>query len=912
MKFIINKLVPIFTVLCILLLAGCSDVFSSLANEEGGLVITVLGEKAATRTLYPKTTPVFTKYVLEFEGPAGAEQEDITIEQGETSATVSDLAAGQWIVTAKGYVDINGTECVAAEGSATVTVGGGSSTQYLNIPIKALLGPDTGDFTYDIKFPQTVETAQLRIALFGEDPSQGTTVNLLTDGSEGTIPLPAGYYQMFIELNTGSQIAGRTEIVHIYSNMETIADYTITDGDFTTPTAIAPLPAGTWINGNITTAYAEDWYSIEVTNGTTYNIWWNDQFQGDGSKTLDIDVNAYGNGNRIFEYDADSAWNDPKPFAASYSGTVYLRVRNYGGNSGTGTYSIAYSTGSNKPNPYVSGSLAYELYQLKTEAEEGGIHELDLEDDESITPQSLDFQGKTVIITLKADAEQIITLSNTGGVKGSLFTIGQGVTLILGDNVILRGHNSNNAPLIKVNAGGTFIMEGGEISANRISTYNGDGGGVYVNENGTFTMTGGEISGNIIGDGGNGGGVYVNNGTFTMTGGDISGNTAGYGGGVYVNNSGTFTMSDGEISDNTSRSGGGVYVNNGTFDMSNTAIISGNTNSLSSEGGGVYVNENGTFTMLGGEISGNKNSNGGGVYVGGTFDMSDGLIIGNIIEGGRGGGVYVLNGGIFTMAGGEISGNITTTYYGEGGGVYLGRDAIFTLEDGEISGHTGFRNGGGVFVNIEWDGFPNAGGTFTMKGGKISGNTNTADDGGGVLVYGTFIMEDGEISGNSAHSGGGVAVRNNGTFTMEGGEIFGNAASNSSGSASSGGGVYVNNGTFTMSGGDIFGNTAIGGTGGGVCVALGSSTSSYPSVFTKTGGTITGYASDTATGNKVERSGTVPSNGGHAVDVRGTKNSTEAIIGRMENTAGPLVNLAFSGDVVTHTISGDWDYKEQL
>jgi hypothetical protein len=114
--------------------------------------------------------------------------------------------------------------------------------------------------------------------------------------------------------------------------------------------------------------------------------------------------------------------------------------------------------------------------------------------------------------------------------------------------------------------------------------------------------------------------VYVAGGTFTLNGGEISGNTAYSGGGVYVAD-GTFTLNGGDITGNTAFNssssggggGGGVYVANGTFTMSN-GEISGNTSS--SNGGGVCVAGGGTFTMSNGEISGNTSSfNGGGVYI---------------------------------------------------------------------------------------------------------------------------------------------------------------------------------------------------------------------------------------------------------------------------------------------------------
>ncbi|GHV50078.1 hypothetical protein AGMMS49579_03100 [Spirochaetia bacterium] len=148
--------------------------------------------------------------------------------------------------------------------------------------------------------------------------------------------------------------------------------------------------------------------------------------------------------------------------------------------------------------------------------------------------------------------------------------------------------------------------------------------------------------------------------------------------------------------------------------------------------------------------------------------MKSGAITGNTCIGGSGGGVNVSENAIFTMKGGEISGNTATENNGgNGGGVQVGRNATFTMEGGEISGNTANSCGGGVRLR----------GTFTMKGGKISGNTTKR--GGGVDSWqGTFIMEGGEISGNSntseSESGGGLYVGGeNATFTKTGGIIYG-------------------------------------------------------------------------------------------------------------------------------------------
>jgi hypothetical protein len=263
------------------------------------------------------------------------------------------------------------------------------------------------------------------------------------------------------------------------------------------------------------------------------------------------------------------------------------------------------------------------LAWLSKNAVEGGAYTVTLSGDESVASGTLSYSGKTVSITLLGSSAERT-------VSGSLFTVGNGVTLKLGNNITLRGLSGNMSALVRVQSGGTLEMNPGSKISGNINSFLSSpyGGGVYV-DGGTFTMNGGEISGNSASSSSSafsshGGGVYVDGGTFTMSGGEISGNSAShYGGGVYVSG-GTFTMSGGKISGNTSSYGGGV-VFGGTFTMSG-GEISGNT--ASSYGGGVYVSS-GTFTMSDGKISGNTASSyGGGVYVSGsTFTKQPGGVI---------------------------------------------------------------------------------------------------------------------------------------------------------------------------------------------------------------------------------------------------------------------------------------------
>jgi uncharacterized repeat protein (TIGR02543 family) len=213
--------------LCALLvLAGCSNIMAPPQQQENGLKITVSGDVTDSRTLYPHAN--FSKYVLSFSGPES--HADITLENGENSALVNDLVNGSWIITAKGYVMINGNEYEAAAGSAPVTIGSGPHP-VVNISLSARQDGDKGFFSYSVNFPLSRVTNNASLQIYSYYGESEYIYNLFDDPS-GSIQLTPGYYLMHIRLYNDYQLAGVTEIVHIYSNMETRADYTFTDADF--------------------------------------------------------------------------------------------------------------------------------------------------------------------------------------------------------------------------------------------------------------------------------------------------------------------------------------------------------------------------------------------------------------------------------------------------------------------------------------------------------------------------------------------------------------------------------------------------------------------------------------------------------------------------------------------------------
>jgi hypothetical protein len=213
-----------------------------------------------------------------------------------------------------------------------------------------------------------------------------------------------------------------------------------------------------------------------------------------------------------------------------------------------------------------------------------------------------------------------------------------------------------------------------------------------------------------------------------------------------------------------------VRVDGGTLELKDSAKITGNSSTSTSDSGGGVVIHSGTFNMSDGEISGNHILEGGGSGVRiysdsttSTFNMSGGTISGNTST--HGSGVFMNNNGTgststFNMSGGTISGNTATSSQGGmGGGVAVhdrspaetssGGTNTFTMTGGTISNNTATMIGGGVFIMKNQTTGSN---TFDMSGGAISGNT--AAYGGGIALYHSNFAKTGpaSITGNTADS----------------------------------------------------------------------------------------------------------------------------------------------------------------
>jgi hypothetical protein len=209
------------------------------------------------------------------------------------------------------------------------------------------------------------------------------------------------------------------------------------------------------------------------------------------------------------------------------------------------------------------------------------------------------------------------------------------------------------------------------------------------------------------------------------------------------------------------------------------------------------------------------------LYLSGVdLTLADNLSLRNgniIVQGQNPGGAVLLFGATLKMTGGKIENSRATL----GGAVATSKDSnvggngtmprsqnIFSMSGGEISGNSVGTNGmgGAVFISSTSGNEPPD--TMLFTGGLIDGNTaDSANNGtgGGVYIGGELSMGGGTISNNEALKGGGLYIEPKvGQAAMTNGTITANHANEK------GGGVYVGGfgATFTHAGGTISGNTA--------------------------------------------------------------------------------------------------------
>jgi hypothetical protein len=499
-------------------LAACTE----LTGGPGETIAPGIGQvhirldKLNARTVLPGLDGLH--FTLDFTA-TGKTSVNETLNKGLMTLTVA-LESGTWDLEVKGYSNSN---ILTVRGKSTITITAGISSN-----VTVYLTPDfssggTGQLDYDISFPGTTR------AFLGLYPlhAQGTgqEINISESAKETINGLPAGSYQIFIDLYDGenNKAAVWTGVVHIYDGSTTSLNRTFDDLNFATCPPVVEAGENT-LAAKLEAALASESGSYTIVLDATEGAFAPKDLKVTGNKNITLILRGSGetvhlNGNgSLFTLGAESG------------SSLTLVVQD-----------ITLEGKSNNTAPVV-------------QVNSGGT--LEVKVGSSLTGNTSNTSGGGVLVDSGG------TLSMSGGE--------------ISGNTVSGGTSCGGGVYIN---GGTFTMSSGTISGNKtsssVSGAKYGGGGVFVTNGGTFTMSGGEVSNNTSAYDCGGVFVYGTGTTFEMSGGEVSSNSASQsGGGVYISGGGTLNMSGGEVSGNsvTNGNGGGVYAREGTFTMSGGVI----------------------------------------------------------------------------------------------------------------------------------------------------------------------------------------------------------------------------------------------------------------------------------------------------------------------------------------------------
>ena len=568
-------------IICCLLLASCYNPFNpaqTLPEGYGSFTLCLADDTA--RTIMP-STPTLSQFQvlnLNFSAVSGGgvtQSVDINSYNGSSTLEPVVLVAGTYSLTVSAYKGPGKTN-LAAQGTTTsnITITAGNNVNG-NVILKAIFGSGTGTFKWNITLSTgtiAVTTATMTIKN-SEGVPQGLKELLANTGTTtGTRDLPSGEYTVVFNLTSDGdkKTVVWSEILHVYSTLESNFSFTFTAAHFTTTHWDVIFDKNYSGGGSVTQS---------VLHGDTIS---ETQKPSMPDRAFTPVAGLFSNPlptNSVF-----AGWDDSNNvtfnFSTAIHGNTTLKAR-----WTPQPINISGETGSD----VVAKAVSY----VKTHS---GDYTLFLDADiSSMSSSSLTANS----LTIKGLSE--VTLSLSG--QNLFYIMNSGTVLTIGDKITLQGTSSSSQGFVAVSTGGTFNMTGGKITGYNM-TASLDIAAVKVS-NGTFNMSGGIITGNSNTSTGTnlGGAVYVNNGTFIMSGNaEITGNTANSGvndrAAVYITGASTFKMDgNSKVYSNTSPLGD-VYIasSNVGFSLWGNATIGTLTLNAQSLGAASHILINSSWT----------------------------------------------------------------------------------------------------------------------------------------------------------------------------------------------------------------------------------------------------------------------------------------------------------------------------
>jgi len=385
--------------------------------------------------------------------------------------------------------------------------------------------------------------------------------------------------------------------VTLYAKWQSVVQYTVT---YSANSASGTAPAAQTVDPN-TEVTVPDQGNLTV-QGKKF-AGWNTQSNGGGTNytagetfivtgnitlyakwqdmvTVTFNANgASGTAPTAQTVDPGTVINLPGVGSMSNTGKIFKGWNTAANGSGTGyeegdTYAVSanatlYAQWEAVPIVPQGNTLAQQLAWIGTQGGNGVVYDIVVDNNENLGPTSVISMGVNITVNIRsASSSDVKTIQLEG--QGHLFSIDTGITIRLQD-IVLRGHSTNNRAVISLGNGTLILNSGSKITGNSNQSTN--GGGILVSGGSLVMNDGSEISrNNAGGDWNRGGAIYVNNrGTVTINGGTITENNVGKewceGIAMFITGNSTVTMSGGIISKNITThnySWGGIFIASGS------------------------------------------------------------------------------------------------------------------------------------------------------------------------------------------------------------------------------------------------------------------------------------------------------------------------------------------------------------
>jgi len=293
MKVLKNIIVPIICFSIAALVVSCDSLFMDMTGNSKSAESRVLIRLAGSdgRTIMP-SVPVFSRYELTFQ--KGNEIETVNAEAVTGSGVMVTLSEGTWMITLNGYQKINGKEYIAAKGTYQLSINSNQESYSVEIELKPIPINDAnvanGVFGYSFTLPNA-DTAVLSLKNLDGYVEE---INL-KNGSSGSFELAPGYYDMSVILTRDSQYAGLFEAIHIYSGLESKAEFDITNIEFAEKVYLAGNLGGIRI-GTVKVLYDNEEKTIELERNILKrsNFWYTDIPASNIGKKVEIIFEFFG------------------------------------------------------------------------------------------------------------------------------------------------------------------------------------------------------------------------------------------------------------------------------------------------------------------------------------------------------------------------------------------------------------------------------------------------------------------------------------------------------------------------------------------------------------------------------------------------------------------------------------------